>query len=305
MPVAVVCVAGWLVLGAAGCDEFGLFSSKAEVGAELRTLGVVAFQSAVTVDPDGAAPQGAERLSVEARFVRYDPPFEAEVRELLGLADLDALPAPDGCSEALRVRPVAAVTSSTPTPAGVEFLDVGTVLARGAGAEERLAMRTFPDLLDVISGVTYGGASILPFRPGSRYDVRGEADRSPWVSIGAPPGWADLRVGGAAVRDGLIGTFQPEPRLDLNWIPWADQVSDVVLSLFWTGTDGSPRGVVCHPADDGAFELPAQTLAELPPAPDVAGLTLRIERVTRVSFPMDSVEEAEAVFRVSLTTPVR
>ena len=301
---ATLLVLGSIAVGAAGCDDLGLFSPRTDVGSDSRTLGVVAFQALSTADSQGLAP-ALDRLTIEARFVRYDPPFEVEVREVLGLADLDGLPTVDGCATALRVPAASTVGPTAPPTADVEFLDVGRILARGAGFEEPLAVRTFPDLLDVMSGVTYGGTSALPFRPGSRYDVRGETDRSPWFSVGAPPGWDDLRVGGAAVRDGLFGIFDPEPRLDLQWIPWTDHASDVIVALFWTGVDGSPRGLVCHPADDGEFVLPTEALIQLPPVPDLAGLTLRVERVTRLSFPLDGVDEAEAVFRVSLTTPIR
>ncbi|MBI5498893.1 MAG: hypothetical protein HY907_01510 [Deltaproteobacteria bacterium] len=300
-----VMVVGGLWIVAAGCDDFAAFAGRAEVGSESRTLGAVVFQTATTADPQGISPAG-ERLAIEARFVRYDPPYEAEVREVLGLADLDALPPADDCTAALRVPAAApAIDPAATTTAGVEFLDVGRILARGGGSEELLAVRTFPDLLDVMSGVTYGGTSGLAYRPGSRYDVRGEADRSPWFSIGAPPSWADLRVGGDEVRDGLVGMFDPEPRLDLRWIPWPDHASDIVVSLVWTGVDGEPRGIVCHPADDGEFDFPTAALIQLPPAPDLAGLTLRIERIAGLSFPLDGIDEAEAVFRVSLTTPIR
>jgi hypothetical protein len=303
---AVCALLGSTLLVAAGCDDLGLFSGRQEAGEDYRTLGVVTFHAASTIDPQGQAARSAERFNVEARFVRYDPPFESEVREVLGLADLDALPPLDECSAAVRVRAASAtIDPAAPATAGVELLDVGRILARGGGAEENLAVRTFPDLLDVMSGVTYGGTSDLPYRPGRRYDVRGESDRTPWFSVNAPPAWDDLRVDGMSVGVGLVGSFDPEPRLDLRWIPWTDRGSDVVLRLFWTGTDGSPRSLVCHPADDGAFDLPARALAQLPVAPDLADLTLRIERVVRVSFPLDRLDEAEAVFRVSLTTPVR
>ncbi|MBI5486693.1 MAG: hypothetical protein HY905_05130 [Deltaproteobacteria bacterium] len=298
-------VVGAIWVAVMGCDDFAAFAGRAEVGSESRTLGAVVFQTATTVDPQGASTT-SERLAIEARFVRYDPPYEAEVREVLGLADLDALPTSDGCTAALRVPAAApAIDPAAATTADVEFLDVGRILARGAGSEELLAIRTFPDLLDVMSGVTYGGTSDLSYRPGSRYVVKGESDRSPWFSIGAPPSWDDLRIGGDEVGDGPVGTFDPEPRLDLRWIPWPDHTSDVVVSLVWTGVDGAPRGIVCHPADDGEFDLPAEVLVQLPPAPDLAGLTLRIERIAGLSFPLDGIDEAEAVFRVSLTTPIR
>jgi len=300
---------GALLAVAAGCDDLGLFAGRTETGEDTRTLGVITLHAASTLDPQGTlgpASGSAERFTVEARFVRFDLPFESEVREVLGLADLDALPPNDECVATLRpAAPAPSFEPAAPAGSGVELLDVGRILVRGAGAEQTLAVRTFPDLLDVMSGVTYGGASDIPYQPGRRYDVRGDSDRTPWVSVNAPPGWDDLRVNGTAVRDGLVGTFDPQPQLDVRWIPWSDRSSDVVAVLFWTGPGGSPQSIVCHPADDGVFALPETTLAQLPVAPDLAGLTLRMERVVRVSFPLDRLDEAEAVFRVSLTTPVR
>jgi hypothetical protein len=297
---------GTLLVLTAGCEDFGFAGGRtADTRGDLRTLGVVNFQAAGTVDPQapGDNAGSGERFVVEARFVRYPQPLESEVREVLGLADLDGLPPADTCTA--RVR--AAGPGLEPAARGdeIELLDVGRILARGGGVEQALAVRTFPDLLDVMSGVTYGGVSALPYIPGRRYDVRGESDRSPWVSVDAPPAWEDLRVNGLAVRDGLFGTLDAEPQLELQWIPWADRPSDVVLGLSWTAADGARTGLICHPTDDGAFRLPADAVAQLPPAPELADLSLRIERVVRISFPLDRLDEAEAVFRVSVTTPVR
>ena len=297
---------GTLLALAAGCDDFGFAGGRtADVRGDLRTLGVVTFQAVGTVDPQapGDSAGSGERFVVEARFVRYPQPLESEIREVLGLADLDGLPPADTCTE--RTRPGGPALGPAARGDEIELLDVGRILARGGGAEHSLPVRTFPDLLDVMSGVTYGGVSALPYIPGRRYDVRGESDRSPWVSVDAPPAWEDLRVNGLAAREGLFGTFDAEPQLELNWIPWTDRPNDVVLNLSWTAADGARHGLVCHPTDDGAFRLPADAVALLPPAPELADLRLRVERVVRVSFPLDRLDEAEALFRVSLTTPVR
>jgi hypothetical protein len=305
-PCAEIALLAALLGVLAGCEDFGLAGSRAaDTRGDLRTLGVVTFQAVGTVDPQapGSLVGSGERFVVEARFVRYPQPLESEVREVLGLADLDGLPSADSC--AVRVRPPGPAFETAARGAEIELLDVGRILARGGDAEQPLAVRTFPDLLDVMSGVTYGGVSALPYIPGRRYDVRGETDRSPWVSVNAPPAWEDLRVNGLAAREGLFGTFDAEPQLELNWIPWTDRPSDVVLSLSWTAADGARRTLVCHPTDDGAFQLPEDAVAQLPPAPELADLSLRLERVVRVSFPLDRLDEAEAVFRVSLTTPVQ
>jgi len=296
---------GILTLLPTGCDELGLSGRTDGARADLRTLGVVVFQATESVDPQapGGAAGSGQRFLVEARFVRYPQPLESEVREVLGLADLDGLPPADGC--ATRTRSTGPATDPASRGAEIELLDVGPILVRGGGAEYALPVRTFPDLLDVMSGVTYGGVSPLPCIPGRRYDVRGGSDHSPWVSVDAPPAWEDLRVNGLAAREGLFGTFDVEPRIDLEWIPWTDRLSDLVLNLSWIDADGSRRSLVCHPLDDGAFRLPVEALDLLPAAPELADLTLRMERVVRVSFPLDRLDEAEAVFRVSLTTPIR
>jgi hypothetical protein len=171
--VLALCSLGAVLLLGAGCDDLGFFGERPDVSEEFRSLGVVTFHSASTIDPQGAAAGSSGRFNVEARFVRFDPPFESEVREVLGLADLDALPPTDACSAALRVPAAAPPLDPATATAGVELLDVGRILVRGGGAEENLSVRTFPDLLDVMSGVTYGGTSALPFAPGRRYDVRG------------------------------------------------------------------------------------------------------------------------------------
>lgn len=289
-----------------GCDELGLVGDRpGGVRGDLRTLGVVTLHSQAAVDPQAPGGLGGsgERFVVEARFVRYPPSLEAEVREVLGLAELDGLPPADLCST--RTRSATPGLDSAPRGTEIELLDVGRILVRGGGAEHPLAVRTFPDLLDMMSGVTYGGVSTLPYIPGRRYDIRGESDRSPWVSVDAPPEWDDLRVNGSSVREGLFGAFDAEPELELEWIPWTDRPSDLVVSLTWTGGDGARRGLICHPADDGSFRLPASAVDLLPPAPELADMTLRVERVVRVSFPLDRFDEAEALFRVSLAIPVR
>ncbi|NMC68805.1 MAG: hypothetical protein GYA57_01915 [Myxococcales bacterium] len=298
-------VLGMLSVLAAGCNELGLSGRTDGARADLRTLGVVAFHAAESVDPQapGGAAGPGPRFVVEARFVRYPQSLESEVREVLGLADLDGLPPADGC--ATRTRYPGPAEDPASRGAEIELLDVGRILVRGGGAEHALPVRTFPDLLDVMSGVTYGGVSPLPYIAGRRYDVRGESDRSPWVSVDAPPAWEDLRVNGLTAREGLFGTFDAEPRLDLEWIPWTDRPSDLVLSLSWIDAGGARRSLVCHPVDDGAFRLPVEALDLLPAAPELADLTLRVERVVRVSFPLDRLDEAEALFRVSFTTPVR
>jgi hypothetical protein len=290
-------------LSAAGCDE-GLFGTGTRVDSApaQRTLGVLSFHASTVVGGASERGRGLDRFAVEARFVRYDSPFELEVRGLLGLADLDVLPPADRCvAGADRGSPVQAVASAG---RGIDLLDVGRVLLETPGAREELAVRTFPDLLDVMSGVTYGGLVPFAYRPGQTYTVRGSADRTAWVAVEGPPGWNDLRVNGMDATAGAAAVLDDSRYLELRWTPWRLQTSDVVLTLLWSDAGGLPRSIVCHLADDGAFVLPPDAAILLPAAPDLSDLTLRIDRAVRVSFPLDRVDEAEAVFRVSLVVPI-
>jgi hypothetical protein len=299
------------VLAGPGCDDLGLFGLRPDASEDVASLGIVTFHAMSVIDPrvgpDEPGIDVSQRFSIEARFVRYDEALEPEVREVLGLADLDALPALDACAPDRSAVDAGGVAIGPPAAggAGIELLNVGPIVVRGAAREQPLAVHTFPDLLDVMSGVIYGGASTLPFQPGRRYDVRGESDRTPWVAVSAPPGWEDLRVNGTPAREGLVGAFDADRQLELRWIPWPDRSSDVVVVLTWAGAEGASRNLVCHPADDGAFGVLPEVADFIPSASEAPDLLLRVERVVRVSFPMDRVDEAEAVFRVSTTTSLR
>ena len=300
-----VAIAACILFASAGCDEsISLFSHR-DAAENTRSLGVVSLSRSVAIETGVAAE--VERFAIDARFVRFDAAYEADTRAILGLSDLENLPDLDACGPlgANRRAPEADAGTLPPGGAGVELLDVGRIRVGGAERSQYLAVRTFPDLLDVVSGVTYGGVADVPYRAGAAYEVRGDRDRTPWVTVVAPPDWTDLRANGLAVADGLAGALDAGRALELRWTPWTERSSDVVAAFTWTGPDGAPQGFVCHPADDGAFDLPADAAGRLPAAPDLAGLTMRVERFSRVSFQMDRVDEAEAIFRVAVTVPVR
>lgn len=299
-----IAAAALLLVVSPACDEAAALFGHRDVGDGTRTLGVVVFSRSTAVDPR-AAGGAADRFVVEAWFARYRASLEAETRAILGLGALESLPETGACALPATVRADGAsrAGASSGGPAA-ELLDVGRIRVGTGDREHFLSVRTFPDLLGLVGGVTYGGVSALPYRPGRRYVVRGESDRAPWVSAVAPPDWSGLRLNGQAVADGLAGALDGGG-FALRWPAPAERSSEVVVTLTWTGASGGIDGVICRAADVGEFDLPAEVAARLPAAPEVAGLTLRVERLSRVSFGMDRVDEALAVFRVSVTAPVR
>ncbi len=268
-------------LGGAACTapEAGVASAPATEG----SLGILHVER-LEIDRSDLAPGLFEERStvLGAAFARYRGIGPSGVAVLLGSesgAELD------------RCVFVGADDLLAPAGAEVELLDVGTlsveprVLAPREDVEPdptptaRLAPRPFPDIASVLAGVVYAGDTLTPRGTVAEYAFRatGSDELAGFDTVvPSPSAPADVRV--PSVADRATG-------LELAWSP--EDMADLVEVEVRAGGDR----LACVAVDDGAFRIPAASLATLAADAD-ATLVVRRVRVTAVEVP--GLEDAYA-----------
>jgi hypothetical protein len=242
------------------------------------TEGVVVVERMVGGD-------GAAQTSVSAKFMRLSAPVDPELAERVVGTKLD-LPAPGTC------RPSTPASVRTRGARGsIELMNVGDLSVRGGTARMPLAVRAFPDVGDLVSGMFYTSedtASDLP--AGAMYTLEGTGaglvDRFS-VEVEAPASLEDVRINGGALADGLI----------------VDEGSP--LSVRWRGPEGLRTGgdvvlvdvsadsgasVRCAFQDDGHGVLPAWVVG------NVGSATLTVHRLRQRAFASPGVDTGEVRF---------
>jgi hypothetical protein len=259
------------------------------------TEGVVVVERRVSGD-------GVAQTSVSAKFMRLGSPVDPELAERVVGTKLD-LPTLGTC------RPVTAATVDTKTHGrgSIELIDVGDLSLRAGTQRLPLAVRAFPDVGDLVSGMFYTSrdtASDLPL--GATYTLEstgaGAIERFA-VDVDGPLALEDVRLGTATLADGVV-VDETQP-LAVRWRALASLAApesagatpDVVIVDVGADSGASVR---CAFPDEGSGVLPAwifraSTLGALP-----ATATIAVRRLRERSFASVGVDTGEVRFDVGV-----
>ncbi len=284
-----------IAAAAAGCSA-PVVDDVADANGAM-TEGVVVVERRVGGD-------GATQTNVSAKFMRLSTPVDPDLAERLVGSKLDwpvsadpAHPIPDyGVC-----RAVGAAQPDTHPPAlgTIELIDVGDVTLRAGSSVMPLAPRAFPDVGDLVSGMFYTSpdtASDLPVA--STYTLEGTGAGIIdcfTVDADAPPTLEDVRIGDAALVDGV--PLDEGAPLTLRWNAGQNGARDLVLIDVGAASGASVR---CAFPDEGKALLPAwvlrgATLGALP-----ATATVAVHRVRERSFVAPGIDAGEVRFDLSV-----
>ena len=194
----------------------------------------------------------------------------------------------------------AAVPSSPRVGAhgSIELIDVGDVTLRAGAAEMPLAVRAFPDVGDLVSGMFYtsrDAASDLP--AGATYTLEGTGSRLVdrfTGDVDAPPALDDVRVGGAARLDGV--TLEQGAPVTVQWRPATvsdARSGDLVLVDVSAESGASVR---CTFRDEGRGVLPAWVMRSSVLGVLPATAALSVHRVRERAFAAPGIDTGEVRF---------
>jgi len=267
------------------------------------TEGVVLVERTVAGD-------GVTQTNVSAKFMRLSSPLDPDLSERVVGSKLD-LPAAGSC------RPIASGTVSGTVDGSldksrarsshgtIELIDVGDVSLRAGTAAMPLAVRAFPDVGDLVSGMFYTSQDATSDLPaGATYTLEGTGaglvDRFA-IDAQAPSALDDVRIGEAALSDGVA--LDEGAPVTVRWRgPESSLVSapgpgDLVLVDV---TASSGAAIRCSFRDEGKAVIPgwilrAGTLGALP-----ATATLAVHRVRERAFTSPGIDVGEVRFDLSV-----
>lgn len=185
-------------------------------------------------------------------------------------------------------------------PVSLHLLDVGDLQIEGAGDAARLEPRQLPDLLSSFYGVIYGSdwddsavETDLEYRPGQQYRFRapgGEQTGDFDVAVQAPRPVVLAAANGRELyeRDGV--TVQRGQDLELVWETDGTEDGEVFIDVAVGSTPYGTR-VQCRTDDDGAFSIPADSLARFDSSTE-----LELRRVHRTRADVEGLEEVDVYF---------
>jgi hypothetical protein len=244
--------------------------------------------------------RSSDALSLSARFVHIRDIARHEERFLweedLPLVDV----AVNECQE-----PEARSRRDLVLSGSLELLDAGDLSLQAANQEQRVPDWNFPSVYGVVAGVVYGGDEPLElgFHPQIEYRLSSTGSEQIGafeVAIRSPAELTGVVVGGVEVGDEPI-TIESPAALEVRWEP-DEETNEVLVELSYAHFSNEQRWV-CRSREDGQIEIPAHITSRLWEA-GVSDPHLVIYRLRRQPFRAESLEEAEALFVVSLTIPL-
>jgi len=283
-----------LVMACSGAD---MLEEDAALGGHGR-FGLVY----VSYDHDWAESGDAVVLTSTAQFVRYSAMDREQVARLLALPlhpDRD-LPALDRCQVYdLSVDVVAEETLENEETGSVELLEAGDLNIQTEERTVTLSPRHFPWLLPFISGVVYGEAqsSAVEKVSGVKASAAGGAVGSFTAQVTSPELPRLLQVG-AAEPAPLVNVASDEP-LAVRWSTAASGGADVTYTELRYTRGKREMALRCRVRDDGAFELPVASLAELS-----GKVTLEVVRLRRSFFDTAGLDNGELRLAVRDTVTI-
>jgi hypothetical protein len=246
------------------------------------TEGVVLVERVVTSD-------GSTQTNVSAKFMRLSVASDAEMAERIVGSRLD-LPRLGTCMR-LPSGGAGEKATSLASLSPIELVDVGDVTMRvksatpiaGPAPSVPLALRAFPDVGDLVSGVFYtspDAASDLPAGEAYVVDWSGSSaiDRFS-IEADAPATPEDVRVGGVSLTEGI--TLEDGVSAPVRWRSGDPAKGDLVF-IDVSGPSGA--AVRCSFNDAGEALVPGALLRSSPLGGHGATATLAFHRVRRRGF---------------------
>jgi hypothetical protein len=263
------------------------------------TEGVVVVERTVSGD-------GATQTNVSAKFMRLSTPADPDLAETVVGSRLD-LPATGTC----RLLAPGSVNAGARNGA-IELIDVGDVTLRAGTSRMPLAVRAFPDVGDLVSGMFYTSPDTAGELPaGAVYTLEGTGSglvERFAVDTEAPLALEDVRVGGRDGGDpqtpGPAGTALADgaaldegAAVTVHWRSPEARTTDVVLVDVSAASGAQVR---CSFRDEGAGVVPgwilrSTTLGALP-----ATATLSVHRVRERAFSSPGIDAGEVRFDLSV-----
>jgi hypothetical protein len=269
-----------LALLGAGCSA-PVVDDVADASSAL-TEGVVLVERVVASD-------GATQTNVSAKFMRLSVASDAEMAERVVGSRLD-LPSTGTCMR-LASGGAGEKAASLASLGPIELVDVGDVTMRvkasaqpaGRATTVPLALRAFPDVGDIVSGVFYtspDAASDLPAGEAYVVDATGSSviDRFS-MEADAPPAPEDVRAAGVLITDGI--TIEDGASIPMRW-RGGDPTRDDLVFIDVSGASGA--AVRCAFKDTGEALLPGALLRSSSLGGNGATATLAFHRTRRRGF---------------------
>ena len=278
LALAALCVAA-----ATGC------SANVAATADASTTSTRAYLSFERSAREGEP--ASARAHASARFVRVQAGADEAMAARLVGADLP-LPALETCA------PLASLGEDgmpLATLGPVDLIDAGEVALETAEGRDTLAVRAFPDVVDLVSGVVYttrdgaalgwGAPGALRLRAAGSWQIPAIA-----LDVEAPAAPASARVGERALDDAAAVPAGESVRL--SWEPGSGTDS------IYIDVTSPASGLRCAVRDTGETQLPAEAF---PPSGDA---TVALHRVRRASHAQGSLP-IEVRFDAAVTGVVR
>jgi hypothetical protein len=242
----------------------------------------------------------ALRFDAQAHFVRardFDP---SAVPTLLGFPDFDGV-ALDSCrvSDGTAVLDDALADGMQRQTAEVALLDAGHLELHGADTHSPLVAHHYPELVPFVSGVVYGvdEGEGLPLTLGQSYTVFGDGGEEvgPFqASASAPQSFPELQS--PVLRRGAP--------LELRWSSEGGGADPLLIEVKWSSRSGG-RAVRCRLVDDGQFTIGRESFETLPPAGQLANMTVLAMRVGRGPFEAPGVGRGELAIELRDATTLQ
>jgi hypothetical protein len=217
----------------------------------------------------GSVALGADRLQVAAVFADIDRRDVAFLGDLVGQSlEAPVVPALDSCVRQAGLLHQFDGRPGTPPHAWAQLLDVGNVALRTRETELPLRVQMVPSLFASVRGVRYD-ADLDMGRP---WLAMGELSLSATGGDGIAPFQATVtvprpvrltHVGNAPVRGGRVTVPLGGEELLLRWGS-VDGSAELEVQL-GAEVPGGLGWLRCRLQDDGAFTVPADLVASLPP----------------------------------------
>ncbi len=188
----------------------------------------------------------------------------------------------------------------------LELLDAGDLTLQAINEEQRIPDWNFPSVYGVVAGVIYGADEPLDvgFQPGTVYRLasNGSDQIAPFeIALRAPNELLGVTVGGIEAGIEPIIIDGPNP-VEVRWEP-GEEGGEVLAEISFAQFSTEQRRI-CRSRDDGYLEIPASITSGMWEA-GVSDARIILYRVRRQTFATEGLEEAEALFIVSLAIPLQ